>query len=60
MTGHQGIGAIGQGDQLIGGINMIVRVEVRIVVPAQARLHGFGQFARDHDFWLRAHARILQ
>ncbi len=39
---------------------MIVRIEQRLIVAAQARLHGLGEFARDHDFWLRAHERILQ
>jgi hypothetical protein len=39
---------------------MIVGIEQRLIVAAKARLDGLGQFARDHDFWLRAHERILQ
>ena len=59
VTGKQSIGIGGELGQLIGGVDMIVHIEQRLIVPAQARLDGFGQFARDHDFWLRARERIL-
>ncbi len=60
VTWKQRTGAVGEIDQLIGGVDMIVRIEQRLIVAAKARLDGLGQFARDHDFWLRAQGRILQ
>jgi hypothetical protein len=60
VAGQQRIGAVGQGNQFIAGINTIIRIEVRVIVATQARLDRLGQFARDDDFWLRTHDRILQ
>ncbi len=60
VTWKQRTGAVGETDQLVGGVDVIVRIEQWLIIAAKARLDGLGQFARDHDFWLRAHERILQ